>query len=82
MEALSTLKRLQELLREGAAPFAGRVMLEIASPRLGVQAAHDEAQASSPLLREIQDAAELIRVEVIRNIHSVSFLNLDKGAYL
>lgn len=64
VEALSALRRLQELLQEGAEPFAARVILEIASPEIAQRARDDETRASTPLLREIQDAAELIRVEV------------------
>lgn len=65
VEALSALKRLQELLQEGAEPFAKRVMLEISNPDIkGREATHDDAHASTPLLREIQEGAELIRVEV------------------
>ena len=63
VEALSALKRLQDHLQEGAGPFAKRVLLEISSPEFA-DAHHDEAHASSPLLREIQDASELIRAEV------------------
>lgn len=65
MEALSALKRLQELLAEGAESFAVRVMLEISNPDIGRKGStHDEGHASTPLLREIQEGAELIRVEV------------------
>lgn len=65
VEALSALKRLQELLAEGAESFAARVMLEISNPDIGGQGStHDEGHASTPLLREIQEGAELIRVEV------------------
>jgi len=67
VEALSALKRLQELLQEGAEPFAKRVMLEILNPDIvGREATHDDAHASTPLLREIQEGAELIRVEVTK----------------
>lgn len=65
MEALSALKRLQELLKEGAEPFAKRVMMEISNPEIaGRGSTHDDTHASTPLLREIQEGAELIRVEV------------------
>lgn len=65
MEALSALKRLQELLKEGAEPFAKRVMMEISNPDIaGRGAAGDDRHARTPLLREIQEGAELIRVEV------------------
>ena len=66
MEALSALKRLQELLKEGAEPFAKRVMMEIANPDIvGRSSSHDDHHASTPLLRELQEGAELIRVEVL-----------------
>lgn len=68
MEALSALKRLQELLKEGAQPFAARVMLEIASPDVAEQARADDSRAATSLLREIQEAAELIKAEVIAQI--------------
>lgn len=61
---LSALKRLQELLGEGAQPFAARVMLEIGSPEIAERAPNDGTRAATPLLREIEEAAELIRVEV------------------
>lgn len=65
VEALSALRRLEQLLKEGAEAFTTRVMLEIASPEiLDKPQQHDENRASSPLLREIIEAAELIRVEV------------------
>lgn len=62
-EALSALKRLQELLQEGSGPFAKRVLQEISSPE-AADAKQEEGRASTPLLREVQDAAELIRAEV------------------
>lgn len=67
VEALSALKRLQELLQEGAVPFAKRVMTEISNPDIVVAqgSAQGEALASTPLLRKIQEGAELIRVEVL-----------------
>ena len=77
MEALSALKRLQELLQEGAEPFAKRVMLEISNPDIqGREATHDDAHASTPLLREIQEGAELIRVEVPSTFTFVDFMVL------
>lgn len=69
VEALSALRRLEQLLKEGAEAFTTRVMLEIASPEiLDNPQQHDEHRASSPLLREILEAAELIRVEVYEPI--------------
>eukprot|EP00752_Nemacystus_decipiens_P010330 g9202.t1 len=66
VEAISALKRLQELLKEGAEPFAKRVMMEIANPDIaGRGSSHDDNHASTPLLREIQEGAELIRAEVV-----------------
>lgn len=65
VEALSALKRLQELLQEGAEPFAKRVMQEISNADIAEKgSSHDDAHAATPLLREIQEGAELIRVEV------------------
>lgn len=64
MEALSALRRLQELLHEGAGPFAARVVLEVASPEIGGKASHSESRASTPLLREIAESTEHIRMEV------------------
>lgn len=68
MEALSALKRLQELLQEGAEPFAKRVMQEVSNPDIaGKPSSHDGTNAATPLLREIEEGAELIRVEVRYN---------------
>lgn len=68
VEALSALKRLQELLQEGAGPFAKRVMQEVSNPDIaGKPSTHDGTNASTPLLREIEEGAELIRVEVKHN---------------
>lgn len=54
--------------------------MEIASPEVMDNAQqHDENHASSPLLREIQEAADLIRVEVYELIRvgaSAVFLQL------
>lgn len=77
VETLSALKRLQELLKEGPEPFAKRIMMEISNPDIaGRGSAHDDSHASTPLLREIQEGAELIRVEVrcfLMSLKSIPF---------
>lgn len=60
VEALAALRRLQELLREGSAPFAARVMSELASP----PDPDGKLTSTSPLLHELMNEAELIKVEV------------------
>lgn len=81
MEALSALKRLQELLQEGAEPFAKRVILEIGNADVAEKGpSHDDAHAATPLLREIQEGAELIRVEV-RRTSNIQMYNVRPSAY-
>lgn len=65
VKALSALKHLQGLFEEGPESFTERVMQEIASPKMASKDNHVEGRASSPLLREVQETAELLRAEVI-----------------
>lgn len=61
--ALSALKRLQDLLREGAAIFAERVVAELSREEPGGR--------SSGLLKEVRDVSGLIRVEVSHSRHTL-----------
>lgn len=64
VKALSALKHLQGLFEEGPQSFTERVMQEIASPKMAGKDSYVEGRASSPLLQEIQETAELLRAEV------------------
>lgn len=62
VEALSALRRIQEMLREGATSFAERVINEVATPP---DPDGQTSSTTSPLLHELMDEAELIKVEVM-----------------
>lgn len=60
VEALAAVRRLQELLSEGSAPFAAKVMSELASP----PDPDGQTASTSPLLHELLNEAEFIKIEV------------------
>lgn len=61
MEVISALRHLQELLREGSASCAEKIIAELAFIPLVV----GDDPPSSALLREIRDSCELIKTEVL-----------------